>query len=208
MQSLEPGADTWSVITYSAAGRAPSSNFWVGNSQFSCWQSLSPVYMYAHDTWKRRHTHTAAPCKLHFHQILLRCTFRCSGEGRGSWGNGWRLTEQVNEQEKSEKCVCGGGVDPGRSLRLTFPVCVRHESAHCSRLVVCLCHSSVYSFLTWWLGLLLPHLLQQLLPTQYFWMGTVFMCCVRAMAAGGGKWLLFIEPWKYHCFLHQPLAKM
>lgn len=108
MQSLEPGADTWSVITYSAAGRAPSSNFWVGNSQFSCWQSLSPVYMYAHDTWKRRHTHTAAPCKLHFHQILLRCTFRCSGEGRGSWGNGWRLTEQVNEQEKSEKCVWGG----------------------------------------------------------------------------------------------------
>lgn len=109
------------------------------------------------------------------------------GEGAwetdGDWQNKWMSRKTVRGEGRG-----GKGVDPGRSLRLTFPVCVRHESAHCSKLVVCLCHSSVYSFLTWWLGLLIPHLLQQLLPTQYFSMGTVFMCCVRAMAASGGKW--------------------
>lgn len=164
-------------------------------------------YMYAHETWKHRHTHTQQRPVNHTFIAYCWDAHSSAEERERGPGNRWRLKEQVNEKKKSKKwegkkCKNALRKDLSRNLRLTFPVCVRHESAQCSRrigLVVCLRHSPVYSFLTWWLGLLIPHLLQQLFPTQYLWMGTVLR-----EGNGSQRWemMLFIEPWKYHCFLH------
>lgn len=79
---------------------------------------------------------------------------------RGAGENRWRQTEQVNDQGENWKRGNDGAKMPQRSSRnhrLIFPVCVPGAEG----LIVCLWYSPLYSFLTWWLGLPIPHLLQQ-----------------------------------------------
>lgn len=118
-------------------------------------------------------------------------------------GKCWDVHSTIAERERGadkpnggqlNKWMSRGGGDvqkrlwvPSKNLRLTFPVCVRHESAQCSghgRFVCQWCFSFWFPMVT---GISYSYICYSIFYPDNFWMFAVFMCCAKGMSASGGK---------------------